>query len=110
MASTFEAVNRTEPPPSVMARPVRGSRPRLRWPARSSWLQAWPRTVNEMLSPRPGGCEAGPRGSDGVPSRRADVRGRETAVEVRLLGPVEIWANGRPVELGPPQRRHTLAA
>ncbi|MFG1607769.1 BTAD domain-containing putative transcriptional regulator [Actinoplanes sp. NPDC049265] len=31
-------------------------------------------------------------------------------VEVRLLGPVEIWADGRSVELGPPQRRHTLAA
>ncbi|MCU7725406.1 winged helix-turn-helix domain-containing protein [Actinoplanes sp. KI2] len=31
-------------------------------------------------------------------------------VEVRLLGPVEIWADGRPVEIGPPQRRHTLAA
>jgi DNA-binding SARP family transcriptional activator/Tfp pilus assembly protein PilF len=31
-------------------------------------------------------------------------------VEVRLLGPVEIWADGRPLELGPPQRRHTLAA
>jgi DNA-binding SARP family transcriptional activator/tetratricopeptide (TPR) repeat protein len=37
-------------------------------------------------------------------------RGREAAVEVRLLGPVEIWADGRSVELGPPQRRHTLAA
>ncbi|MEV7628772.1 BTAD domain-containing putative transcriptional regulator [Actinoplanes sp. NPDC089786] len=31
-------------------------------------------------------------------------------MEVRLLGPVEIWAAGRSVELGPPQRRHTLAA
>lgn len=31
-------------------------------------------------------------------------------MEVRLLGPVEIWADGRSVELGPPQRRHTLAA
>jgi DNA-binding SARP family transcriptional activator/tetratricopeptide (TPR) repeat protein len=31
-------------------------------------------------------------------------------VEVRLLGPVEIWADGGPVEIGPPQRRHTLAA
>lgn len=31
-------------------------------------------------------------------------------VEVRLLGPVEIWADGRPAELGPRQRRHTLAA
>ncbi|SNY48645.1 AfsR/SARP family transcriptional regulator [Paractinoplanes atraurantiacus] len=31
-------------------------------------------------------------------------------MEVRLLGPVEIWADGRAVELGPPQRRHTLAA
>ncbi|GLW32987.1 AfsR/SARP family transcriptional regulator [Actinoplanes regularis] len=31
-------------------------------------------------------------------------------VEVRLLGPVETWADGRSVELGPPQRRHTLAA
>src|SRR3954451_7611775 len=31
-------------------------------------------------------------------------------VEVRLLGPVEIRADGRPVELGPPQRRHTLVA
>ena len=31
-------------------------------------------------------------------------------MEVRLLGPVEIWADDRPVELGPPQRRHTLAA
>ena len=31
-------------------------------------------------------------------------------MEVRLLGPVEIWADGRPVEIGPPQRRHTLAA
>jgi DNA-binding SARP family transcriptional activator/tetratricopeptide (TPR) repeat protein len=31
-------------------------------------------------------------------------------VEVRLLGPVEIWADGRSAELGPPQRRHTLAA
>ncbi|MEV4345788.1 BTAD domain-containing putative transcriptional regulator [Actinoplanes sp. NPDC049596] len=38
------------------------------------------------------------------------VEGRETGVEVRLLGPVEIWADGRPVEIGPPQRRHTLAA
>ncbi|GAB7046487.1 AfsR/SARP family transcriptional regulator [Catenuloplanes indicus] len=31
-------------------------------------------------------------------------------MEVRLLGPVEIWADGRSAELGPPQRRHTLAA
>ena len=31
-------------------------------------------------------------------------------MEVRLLGPVEIWADGRSVEPGPPQRRHTLAA
>ncbi|GAA2492848.1 AfsR/SARP family transcriptional regulator [Winogradskya humida] len=31
-------------------------------------------------------------------------------MEVRLLGPVEIWADEGSVELGPPQRRHTLAA
>src|SRR4051794_21649577 len=31
-------------------------------------------------------------------------------MEVRLLGPVEAWAAGRRLEVGPPQRRAVLAA
>jgi tetratricopeptide (TPR) repeat protein/DNA-binding SARP family transcriptional activator len=31
-------------------------------------------------------------------------------IEVRVLGPVELWADGHRVEIGPPQRRTVLAA
>src|SRR3954462_903643 len=36
--------------------------------------------------------------------------GRGTVVEIRLLGPVEVWAAGRRLEVGPPQRRAGVAA
>jgi DNA-binding SARP family transcriptional activator/tetratricopeptide (TPR) repeat protein len=36
--------------------------------------------------------------------------GRVTVVEIRLLGPVEVWVAGRRWEIGPPQRRAVLAA
>src|SRR5260370_16498807 len=35
---------------------------------------------------------------------------RGALVEFRLLGPVEVWAAGRCLEMGPPQRRAVLAA
>src|SRR5258708_33231652 len=49
-----------------------------------------------------------------VPVCRARVRvesfDRGAVVEFRLLGPVEVWAAGRCLEMGPPQRRAGLAA
>src|SRR5258708_33239488 len=49
-----------------------------------------------------------------VPVCRARVRvesfDRGAVVEFRLLGPVEVWAAGRCLEMGPPQRRAVLAA
>ncbi|MEV4756895.1 BTAD domain-containing putative transcriptional regulator [Micromonospora sp. NPDC049559] len=35
---------------------------------------------------------------------------REWWVEFRLLGPVEVWADGRVLDAGPPQQRHVVAA
>src|SRR5258708_10654612 len=46
----------------------------------------------------------------GRPPVRVESFDRGAVVEFRLLGPVEVWAAGRCLEMGPPQRRAVLAA